>query len=607
MQKRVLLLVVCLIGFNVYCQDFEVFDNFTDGSKSYVLKLKNNETEKNFNLQICCSATDCSEESISLIYDYNEEIFMNIMITMMKSENLNGDGYVENEVSRAKWRVIYDKLMKQLNKKEVLTELYDNQKVEYSGKLYLNETVTLHLDKDAENKNNYQKIKAEDKSNFKQKKNERKRNKKEIRRALRLQTDSENADKENPVAKIKNPGQAVTQGENTEIKPPLHIDKKPDSLTFFIEGASIRFFNNRINTISVDGHVGIVKKTITFENKNNSIPFRSLNSDKDKRFYNLKTNVNGVNYTLDCDEVLDYRHVDTEYNFTVKNKNYELKPNQEVKIESRNLFDYFTAIVFSDFLGINDTGNNSLLMAEGRAVIPLEVINRGNINGPHYFEGYLNTSLYNGQEEGKNFVEWKSKDANGGAYDKIEMFEFFKKKNVEAGLNFGIFALEWKGISTYVVLDYGVQFYRTRVRYFKDDANNYDDYQVYSIGHGPKIKFEIRPQVNFGADLNIGFMGYNYNGINSKSNLNDELRNHVIDDKHVFLNNFYILSNFYTKLNDKEKNNGLYFRLGGFYDFETSDISPQLMVGYATNLTSFINKFKKKDETPPAANSTTSK
>lgn len=386
--------------------------------------------------------------------------------------------------------------------------------------------------------------------------------------------------------------------ESVKLKP---VNKKGEEKDFVLEGASIRFFNNRINTLSIDGHVqdDPKGKVITFENLNNSIPFKYLNSHKGKRTYFLKTEIDGVLYKVDCDEILDYRHTGSENSNSVKNKSYELKPKENVKIEARNLFDYFTAIVFSDFLGVNDTGNNSLLMAEGRAVIPLEYTNRGNFNGPHYFEGYLNTSLYNGQEEGKNFVEWKSQAANGGNYDNIAMFEFYKKKNVEAGLNFGMFAIEWKGISTYIVFDYGVQFYRTRIRYIKDAFNTTEDFQVYSIGHGPKVKFEIRPQVNFGADLNIGFMGYNYNGINSSSNLNDELKHHVINDKPTFLNSFYILSNFYTKLNEKEKNNGLYFRLGGVYDFETSDVSPQLMVGYATNLSSFINKFKKKDEKAP--------
>uniref|UniRef100_UPI00288B3AF8 hypothetical protein n=1 Tax=Xanthomonas sp. WCS2017Noco2-62 TaxID=3073640 RepID=UPI00288B3AF8 len=63
-------------------------------------------------------------------------------------------------------------------------------------------------------------------------------------------------------------------------------------------------------------------------------------------------------------------------------------------------------------------------------------------------------------------------------------------------------------------------------------------------------------------------------------------------------NGLYVVSNFYTKLNDKETKSGLYFRLGLNYDFYSYDVAPQIMVGYATNLTSFINKFKKKDETP---------
>ena len=415
--------------------------------------------------------------------------------------------------------------------------------------------------------------------------------------------EEENKDVMEAVKKAENPevsfsGIAILH-DSAKLVP---LDGKGENLDLLIHGASIRFFNNRINTLSVDGHVkgDDPSKTITFENVSNSIPFKYLNPDKGPKSYFLKVKVNDVQYKIDCDDILDYTRKGADNNRSVKNKSYALTPKDSVKIESRNLFDYFTAIIFSDFLGVNDTGNNSLLVAEGRAVIPLEYTNRGNFNGPHYFEGYLNTSLYNGQEEGKNFVEWKSQAANGGNYDKIAMFEFYKKRNVEAGLNFGIFAIEWKGISTNIVLDYGVQFYRTRVRYIKDAINTTEDYQVYSIGHGPKIKFEIRPQVNFGADLNIGFMGYNYNGINSGANLNDELRHHVINDKPTFLNSFYILSNFYTKLNDKEKNNGLYFRLGAVYDFETSDVSPQIMVGYATNLTSFINKFKKKDDTAAA-------
>ena len=50
----------------------------------------------------------------------------------------------------------------------------------------------------------------------------------------------------------------------------------------------------------------------------------------------------------------------------------------------------------------------------------------------------------------------------------------------------------------------------------------------------------------------------------------------------------------YSKVSPKTSNGGIYGRIGGFYHIETKDFYPQIMVGYATNLSSFINKFKKK-------------
>ena len=130
----------------------------------------------------------------------------------------------------------------------------------------------------------------------------------------------------------------------------------------------------------------------------------------------------------------------------------------------------------------------------------------------------------------------------------------------------------------------------------KDSLNNYSDLQVYSIGHGPKLKIEIRPQVNFGADLNVGLMAFNYNGLNKSLEYSGDFKQDVLVKIKSFYNCLFVVSNFYTKLNDKENKNGLYFRLGINYDFYSHDVAPQIMAGYATNLTSFINKFKKKDE-----------
>ncbi len=540
-------------------ENYKFFGNFSYDSIVYEVKILTDESNKSYKVQICKSKDDY-EESVSLSNSYNQDIFFNALIAVMNKPKLVLSPAFDSNKNdiKTQWKGIYEKLMKELHKKEVLTELYDNQNIEYSGKIRLKKEVTL--------------IPYYDECMITQ------MLKKEI---------NENGEKSNREVKT----------ELAEKLAEFKKDNSNKSIKFITDYSSIRFYNNRINTIAVVGKIN--DKEYTIRNNKFSVPFRFLNNNKEGSY--LQVFIDGTAYLLNWDDLLDYNPYETEFNFTVKNKNYKLSSNDEVKIESRNLFDYFTAIIFSDFLGLNSSGNNSLLMAEARGIIPLALVNKSQHNLINYFEGFLTTSLYNGQEEGTNFVTWKSDAANGGIQDKIVLFEFFKKRNIETGLNFGIYNFEWKGISTNIIFDYGVQFYRTKLRYIKDDQNNTEDYQVYCVGHGPKIKFEIRPQVNFGADLNIGFLGFNFNGMNTSGTLRNELKS-VIEDKPTFLNNFYILTNFYTKLNDKESNSGLYFRLGGFYDFDTSDIAPQVMVGYATNLTSFINKFKKKDEVTSTSN-----
>lgn len=560
MKNKLLFIASFLVSLTMHSQvTYKLYDNFSYATTTYELNVNFGTDNTSYTLQILKNA-NTHAESVKLVSQYDEALFLSTLSDLM-TKILNTPApaapvtFTPTPDLTAKWKVTYDRLMKEINKKDVITELYDNQQIEYSGKLRLKKSVTLsrmEVDGDAQKQRTA------------------------IKDAIRLE---------------KNKLTAAEMEAEIDKRLTALLDKnKATNKTFIPDYASVRFYNNRINTLSVVGKVD--GKEYTIRNSKFSIPFRFVNNNAKGSY--LHVYIDGVPYTLNWDDLLDYNPEDTEFNFTVKNKNYKLLPDEDKKIESRNLFDYFTGIIFSDFLGLNNA-DNSLLMAEGRAIIPLALVNKNQHNVINYFEGFLTTSLYNGQEEGTNFVTWKDEAANNGEVDKVVLFDFFKKRNIETGLNFGIYNFEWKGISTNIIFDYGVQFYRSKLRYVKDTLNNTEDFQVYCIGHGPKVKFEIRPQVNFGADLNIGFLGFNFNGMNTSGETRNKLKG-IIEDKPTFLNSFYIVSNFYTKLNDKESNSGLYFRLAAYYDFDTSDIAPQIMVGYATNLTSFINKFKKKNE-----------
>ena len=570
MKKTVFKIVLLLSCFYSSAQEtFKLYDNFTFENVTYELNVAIDKVNKSYTLQIL-NNDEVDQKSVKLIGNYDESLFLSTLSELMTKiiNEKNDDSTTPIKFSpsaelNAKWKVSYDRLIKEINKYEVITELYDQLDIEYSGKISLNKTVKLRLINDDSND-----VRPKGLVN-------------NIKKIFTKKTNNQGQKSSIPAT------DTIASAELTKKE-----EYPMETINFEVEYASIRFFNNRVNTISVVGIVGDETTPRTLTNNIFAIPFRFIIRDGSRLIVSYKDN----DYAMEWNDLLDYKPEGTEYNYSVKNKNYKLQPKEEVKVESRNLFDYFTAIIFSDFLGLNSNGNNSLLMAEGRVIIPLALVNDSQRYGPNYFEAYLNASLYNGQEEGSSFVEWRDPALSAGVVTKINTFEFFKKRNIETGLNLGIYAFEWRGISSTFTFDYGFQFYRSKLRYIKDTANNFDDFQVYSIGHGPKLKIEIRPQVNFGADFNVGLMGFNYNGLNKATDYNGDFKKDVLIKNTTLYNGMFVVTNLYTKLNDKETNNGLYFRLGVNYDFYSYDVSPQIMVGYATNLTSFINKFKKKDE-----------
>ncbi|MEL7122716.1 MAG: hypothetical protein AAFO07_24935, partial [Bacteroidota bacterium] len=58
--------------------------------------------------------------------------------------------------------------------------------------------------------------------------------------------------------------------------------------------------------------------------------------------------------------------------------------------------------------------------------------------------------------------------------------------------------------------------------------------------------------------------------------------------------NIKVMANLYTLVNPNSRKSGLFFRLGGHYDTGNFKLFPQMMLGYATNLTSFINRTQSK-------------
>ncbi len=356
--------------------------------------------------------------------------------------------------------------------------------------------------------------------------------------------------------------------------------------------ASVRFFNKRANNIVLVGNVvdssGEVIQEQVSVNFQWSIPIRSFNSNLNSiSIVDSKGKTIGhINYN----EVFQYYPYEEKFNYAVKNKEYRVTANDSVKIEQRKLANYFNPIIFSDFLGLTPGSENGLLFAEGRVNIPMWIFNVRKTSFFTALRADINLSLYNGFNDTSRAITKTSTTAINLANPvDVNLFDHVKFANVMAGISLDVFNLELKGLSTDISLGGGVRYYRAALNHTQTNTTGADIIttdQLNALAPELNINFQIRPQTNFGADLNLS-----YSWLNARGSRNDTPINILGDtkDKRMFRLNLDIFS----KINPDNSNGGVYGRIGGFYSIASKDFYPQIMVGYATNLSSFVNKFKK--------------
>lgn len=361
--------------------------------------------------------------------------------------------------------------------------------------------------------------------------------------------------------------------------------------------ATVRFFNNKAKDIEVIGTLKHKesKKNREFVTRNirHSIPLRGfINSTQYVKISPNDDDADG--YFLNYNDLFHYYPSERTFNFSVRNNDYRIKAGDSVKVEQRRLADYFTAVIFSDFLGLNSENANSLLLAEGRLKVPLWISNVSIWSAFSALRADINATIYNGFDDSSRFMT-PVNAPNGVSPNElstleINIFDYIKYNNINAGIGLDFLNIELKPLSTEWSFGYGVRYYRAGARYMiqKADADEERKYQLNALTHEISTNFEIRPELNFGADINLGF-----NWLNARGSLKNipivYSKNSNMDDKSVVR----IQLNLYSKIDPRNSNDGIYARLGGFYHLGSKDFYPQIMVGYATNLSSFVNKFKK--------------
>ena len=372
-------------------------------------------------------------------------------------------------------------------------------------------------------------------------------------------------------------------------------EEKEVKKTLKIIDAKVELFNNKATSIYIKAILEVNGKdqdTLIFLNNRFSVALRFFNYYGKKVSAQIKDK---VWITIDFNDVFDYQS-DQYYNYSVANDQISLSTaspdNMSAKVKQRHFFDYFTGIIYSDVLSFNTENSNSLLNAQAKLLLPLNLRNPGIFSFARQLSASVNVALSNSFSDETRYIAIKDDET-------FNHFDFLKKQNLNSKLDFQAINLEFKRLFMNISLGYSATFYRTGFRYTQTGVDSEDiitNRQLLSLGHGPFLNFEIRPQSNFGADLVVSFEDLNYNDSESINDRN--FRNDIIDDgghnhfgfKHNMVN---VEANFYWLTSD-DKTGGVYAKIGSYYHTESNEIFPQIMVGYATNLTSFVNRFNPK-------------
>lgn len=379
------------------------------------------------------------------------------------------------------------------------------------------------------------------------------------------------------------------------------------------ENAVLIFFNNKATTISVEATLEgeeFGKKSLHLRNGDYSIPLRAFSnftnvSNIVRVHYVLTAEVEkGVKISVPVNAIFDYKNIGEknigDFGYSIANQKFRLSTKEEgadsFVVKQRRFLDFFNAVVYSDLMGFNTENSNSVLNAQASLLMPMNLGNWGRISALRQFRITTNIALNNSFEDENRFIGFANEE-------EVPHFDLLKKNNLNAIICTDLVSIEAKGWFSVISLGYNIGFYRTGYRYTESESSAMDmvsNGQVLSLSHGPYLGFEFRPQDSFGADLMISLEKFS---LNDRISLNGrDFRDDIIsevEDNDFLLNHNLInfSSSFYWLTSPGKTNGGVYARLGVAYHTPTDAIFPQFFVGYATNLTSFVNRFKPKEDT----------
>ena len=289
-----------------------------------------------------------------------------------------------------------------------------------------------------------------------------------------------------------------------------------------IINSKVQFFNNKASSIYIKAELTQDGKTekLIFLNNQFSVALRYFNNYGSTVTSKTK-NLDDIR--IDYNDVFDYES-DQFFNYSIANDQISLATESQDSISSkvvqRRFFDFFTAIIYSDVLSFNTENSNSLLNAQAKLLLPLNLRNWRKLSFMRQFTTSTNIALSSSFEDVTRFISIVDDET-------FSNFELLKKNNLYGKIDVQAITLEYKRLFLNISLGYSAAFYRTGFKYTQTVTDADDivtNQQLLSLGHGPFLNFEIRPQTNFGADIIVSLEDLNYNDtkeINGRNFIND--------------------------------------------------------------------------------------
>ncbi|SDS25762.1 hypothetical protein SAMN04515667_1765 [Formosa sp. Hel1_31_208] len=568
-------------------QQYKLLDNIVVKDSVYSVYAKSESSI--FTLKIC------NVDSCALTQEYvkttSHEILANSVLLRIKSKL--DPSVIPSEIAATDKKALGKQLMDKLqaadlaalkaSKNELENTLYaiDNEKDQYSAKLILNDSIPyeIHFGKTSQAKLD----KAIETLNARTEEEK----KTEIKHDSMLELTSYQEQK----TEISNENKRFQNGQPKDI--------------LKIIDAKIQFFNNKASSIYIKAILnrdGKEEKLI-FLNNQFSVPMRFFNNYSST--VTAETEDNDV-IRIEYNDVFDYESAQF-FNYSIANQQVTLSNEKDSdytnseKVIQRRFFDFFTAIVYSDVMAFNSENPNSLLNAQAKLLMPLNLRNIRKWSFGRQFITTANIALDNSFQDESRFINIKDDES-------FSNFDLLTKNNLYAKISLDLITHEAKGWFTHISLGYNAAFYRTGLRYTETQPDVTDivtERQLLSLGHGPYLNFEIRPQTNFGADVSFSIEDLNYSDtamLGGRSFDNDLIQLTGKDHFVMPFNLINVEANFYWLTNPEKSKGGIYAKIGSYFHTESNSVFPQIMVGYATNLTSFVNRFKPKTETASTTN-----